>query len=235
MTPAEAQAPELVKLRHPGIEALPALVHLYRGEMQRANAWRIRLDTTTNWAVVTTGAMISFSLADPRHTHAVIVLTMFLVTLFLWVEARRYRYFELWNLRVRLMEHGYFAPLLEGRYPATGDWATNVAASLRAPDFPVTMRVALAWRYRRNYVWLFLILALAWVTKALLHPMPVRSWVDFVDRWTVGPIPGAALLVFALAYNLALAIVGFTPPHLHRATEEVLGESPGAVGPATQT
>jgi uncharacterized membrane protein len=235
MIPVEARVPELIKLRHPGTEALPALVHLYRGEMQRANAWRMRLDTTTNWAVVTTGAMISFSLADPAHTHAVIVLTMLLVTLFLWVEARRYRYFELWNLRVRLMEHGYFAPLLEGRNPETGDWAANVAASLRAPDFPVTMRVAFAWRYRRNYVWLFLILALAWITKALLHPVTAHSLADFVDRWTVGPIPGVAVVGFAIAYNVGLAIVGLTPAHLRRTSEEVLAESPGAAGPATQT
>src|SRR5262245_37214895 len=27
-----------------------ALVHFYRGEVQRSNVWRTRLDTTTNWA-----------------------------------------------------------------------------------------------------------------------------------------------------------------------------------------
>lgn len=235
MTPRETAAAEPVRLHHPGLDALPALVHLYRGEMQRANAWRMRLDTTTNWAVVTTGAVISFALADPDHPHAVIVLTMFLVTLFLWVEARRYRYFELWNLRVRLLEHGYFAPLLEGRNPETGEWASSVAASLRAPDFPVTMHAAFAWRYRRNYVWLFLILGMAWVTKAMLHPATTSSWGDFVERWAVGPIPGAAVLAFAIAYNVALAIIGFTPLRLQRATEEILGKSPGAVGPATVT
>ena len=30
-----------------------ALAHLYRGEMYRSTVWRTRLDTTTNWAVVT--------------------------------------------------------------------------------------------------------------------------------------------------------------------------------------
>ena len=32
-----------------------ALVHLYRGEVARANVWRQRLDATTNWAVIVTG------------------------------------------------------------------------------------------------------------------------------------------------------------------------------------
>src|SRR5262245_56273527 len=36
-----------------------ALAHLYRGEVYRSTAWRTRLDSTTNWAVVTTGIALS--------------------------------------------------------------------------------------------------------------------------------------------------------------------------------
>ena len=32
-----------------------AMVHFYRGEIQRSNIWRNRLDATTNWAVITGG------------------------------------------------------------------------------------------------------------------------------------------------------------------------------------
>jgi uncharacterized membrane protein len=35
-------------------EFVTVMVHLYRAEMQRANVWRQRLDTTTNWAVIAT-------------------------------------------------------------------------------------------------------------------------------------------------------------------------------------
>ncbi len=38
-----------------------ALVHFYRGEVQRSNVWRSRLDATTNWAVITAGATLSFT------------------------------------------------------------------------------------------------------------------------------------------------------------------------------
>jgi len=31
-------------------EFVTAMVHLFRAEIQRANVWRQRLDTTTNWA-----------------------------------------------------------------------------------------------------------------------------------------------------------------------------------------
>ena len=48
-----------------------AMVHFYRGEIQRANTWRNRLDNTTNWAVVAAGAAISFALSDPNNHYGV--------------------------------------------------------------------------------------------------------------------------------------------------------------------
>ena len=51
----------------PRIQPLPeltsaeigALAHLYRSEVYRCSVWRTRLDTTTNWAVVTLGVALS--------------------------------------------------------------------------------------------------------------------------------------------------------------------------------
>ena len=37
---------------------LTVLAHLYRGELYRANSWRMRLDNTTNWAVITTAGQV---------------------------------------------------------------------------------------------------------------------------------------------------------------------------------
>ena len=82
-------------------EFTTAMVHFYRGELSRSISWRTRLDNTTNWAVVTTGAALSFALADPSHHYGVLILDTLLVTLFLSIEARRYRYYELWSRRVR--------------------------------------------------------------------------------------------------------------------------------------
>jgi uncharacterized membrane protein len=39
-----------------------ALAHLYRGEVYRSTIWRTRLDSSTNWAVVTTGIALSATL-----------------------------------------------------------------------------------------------------------------------------------------------------------------------------
>src|SRR6185503_6102412 len=35
------------------VEVTTAMVHFYRGEVQRSNTWRTRLDNTTYWAVLT--------------------------------------------------------------------------------------------------------------------------------------------------------------------------------------
>src|SRR3712207_6399029 len=89
-----------------------ALVHLYRGEVTRANTWRARLDGTTNWAVLTTGATLSFAFSNPSNTHVMILINSLLIGFFLFIEARRYRYYDLWRARERLMVTEFFSGLL---------------------------------------------------------------------------------------------------------------------------
>ena len=43
---------------------ITALSHLYRGELYRSTVWRTRLDTTTNWAVLTTGIALSLTFSS---------------------------------------------------------------------------------------------------------------------------------------------------------------------------
>lgn len=89
-----------------------AMVHFYRGEMTRSNVWRQRLDATTNWAVITTGAALTFVFSDVGHTATILLIDSMFVLLFLFIEARRYRYYELWTNRVRLMEKNFYVGLL---------------------------------------------------------------------------------------------------------------------------
>ena len=77
-----------------------AMVHFYRGEMSRSNIWRTRLDATTNWAVVTTGATLTFAFSNPNNPPVIILMNTLLILLFLFIEARRYRYFNVWRARV---------------------------------------------------------------------------------------------------------------------------------------
>ena len=57
----ETREPQLAAAPKPefGPAEIGALAHLYRGEVYRSTVWRTRLDSSTNWAVVTTGIALS--------------------------------------------------------------------------------------------------------------------------------------------------------------------------------
>ncbi len=75
-------------------EYISAVVHLYRGELHRSTSWRIRLDSTTNWAVLTTAGLLTFSFREGGHSHWVLLTGVALITVFLAFEARRFRMAE---------------------------------------------------------------------------------------------------------------------------------------------
>ncbi|MBL8056862.1 MAG: DUF2270 domain-containing protein [Anaerolineales bacterium] len=210
-----------------------AMVHYYRAEIQRSNIWRTRLDATTNWAVVATGAAISFVLAAPENHYAVIILNTLLVTLFVWIEARRYRYYELWAHRTRLMETDFFAAMLVPPFAPSPEWAESLAESLLQPDFPISMWEAFGRRLRRNYLWIFIILALAWGLKTYLHPVPAVTWEGYVARLAIGGLPGWVILAAGVAYNVVIFAIGLLTAGLTQASGEVLPKVGGLplVGP----
>ncbi len=98
-----------------------AFVHLYRAEVTRVNLWRSRLDTTTNWAVVTTGAVLTL-LQLPSNPHFVMLLVLLLILTFMFIEARRYSYYALWHYRARLLETDFFAAMVAPPFNPGEGW-----------------------------------------------------------------------------------------------------------------
>lgn len=200
-----------------------AIIHFYRGEVQRSNTWRNRLDTTTNWAVLTAGATLSFVFGSATNAHFVIPINSVLVAIFLIMEARRYRYYEIWSSRVRVIETGYFAQMLAPESVPTDEaWAEHLAADLITPHFTISEWEAIGRRLRRNYLWIFALLALSWNLKVYLHPLPARDFNQFIDRATVGLIPGWAVFAVGVFFNAAIAIFAIGTVRLREATGEVL-------------
>ena len=213
-------------------EFVTAMVHLFRAEVQRANVWRQRLDTTTNWAVVATGATLSISFSQPNVHHGVIILNTLLVTWFLFIEARRYRYYELWSYRVRLMETDFYAPMLVPPFHPSPEWAENLAENLLTPSFPISMWEAFGRRLRRNYLWIYLILYISWMGKSFLFPEPATTIAEFVGRGAVGSIPGFVMISLGLAYHLFLLIIAIGTVGMTKATGEVLPRFGDETAPA---
>ena len=81
--PAEPPSVTLAGRRLSPSEFNTAMVHFHRAEIQRSNTWRNRLDTTTNWAVLTAGATLSFAFTAPNNPHFVILINTIHVAFFL--------------------------------------------------------------------------------------------------------------------------------------------------------
>ena len=203
-------------------EFTTAMVHFFRAEVQRANVWRQRLDTTTNWAVISTGATISLAFSPSGSHHSVIFLNTLLITMFLFIEARRYRYYELWSGRVRLMETDFFAAMLVPPFGPAADWAENLAESMLQPHFPISLWEAVGRRYRRNYLWIFLLLFLAWLFRVGMLPEAVTSMTQFWQNAAVGPLPGQVVFAIFSAYILFWGVVGVMTSGMREASGEVL-------------
>lgn len=185
-----------------------AIIHLYRAEITRANTWRTRLDTTTNWAVGTTGAALTFAFSSPQNPHFVLLLTFILMLVFLNIEARRYRHYTLWHHRVRLIETGFFARTVAPPYHPPADWGTALHDTLTTPVFPISRAEAIGHRYRRNYVWMSTLLLISWLLKLSYHPVPAQSFRELCSRAAIaGVIPAAWVIAIVAAIYVGLLIL----------------------------
>lgn len=178
-----------------------AIAHLYRGEVYRSTIWRTRLDTTTNWSVVTLGVALSITFASPEASPLPLLLVGILIFLFMVLEARRYRYFNVWRARARYMETHFYAPMLDdGDLHTEDNWQKVLAKDYWRPEYHIGFLTAMGRRIRRNYLWILTIQMLAYAGKLMVHPTPVNSFDEFISRADIGPVNGAFVLVGGLFY-----------------------------------
>ena len=189
------------------VAEITALSHLYRGEVYRSTIWRTRLDSSTNWAVVTTGIALSATYSSAQASPLPMVLVGMLVSVFLLFEARRYRYFNVWRARCRLLETDFFAPMLSGegvRYDS--GWTALLAKDYREPRYHISLARAIGRRLRRTYGWIFVIQAIAYYGKLAIHPTPLASLAELWDRAAIGPVPGALVITAGVLFHGGWAV-----------------------------
>jgi len=187
-----------------------AMAHLYRGEMHRSQVWRTRLDTTTNWAIVATLGILTFAFNNPQYSSETLIVGMYANVVFLLIEARRFRFFDVWRARVRMIEENFYGPMLRGCVASDADWERHVATDLIHPKFKITMMQAIKARLMRNFIYVFFFLLVAWIGRVLVLPMPAES--GLTGLFSIGGIPAwvPVLLVGAVYLFLAL-VIAVTP------------------------
>ena len=145
-------------------DTLPVLAHFYRGEVHKATIWRQRMDATTNWAILATTATFSWAFtAAATESHFIFPFATMVLFLLLLVEARRYRYYDVWRNRMRMLEVHLMVPALNPEQSMLeGDWRTVLSNDLLQPSFKMGTLEAIGRRLHRNYIWLFLLLLAGW-------------------------------------------------------------------------
>jgi uncharacterized membrane protein len=177
-----------------------ALAHLYRGEVYRSTIWRTRLDNTTNWAVVILGIALSVTFSSREASPLPLLLALSIV--FLIFEARRYRYFNVWRARARWLERNFYAPMLRGEeLKADNHWSKVLANDYCEPRHHISLARAIGRRLRRNYIWILGIQTFAYYGKIVIHPVPVSSLSELVQRANLGPIPGELMLLAGILFT----------------------------------
>lgn len=195
-------------------ETITALTHYYRAEVQRSLAWRERLDRTTNWAVAATAAFLGFGFSHPNLPHTFFAFGVAIIYILLFVESRRYRFYDAYEYRVRLLNQYFIYGILargELTDPQEMDsgtyWRAELASDLRYPQYKMGVPYALGRRLRANYAYLFVVLLAGWLMKIKLHPVPAHSWRGFLDQAAIGVWPGSLTLLLMVLFVLHLLLL----------------------------
>jgi uncharacterized membrane protein len=168
-----------------------AMSHFYRGELGRSMVWRGRLDNTTNWAITTTTTIFTVAFSIERVPHIIFFFNIASVWVMLWIEARRYRFYDAFRARVRMIEAHFLVPIVaQNTQLLQGEWQKLVCEDLLLPSFKISKFEAIGRRLKRNYGFIFTIILCAWVTKIFLHaPGGITSPYTFYLALHAGKLP----------------------------------------------
>ncbi|GAB3016878.1 DUF2270 domain-containing protein [Natronobiforma cellulositropha] len=174
--------------------------HLYRGEMERAVEWRSRLDTTTNWAVTLVSAIVAYAFSGEVF-HAVILAGLMVGTVFLFIEARRFRDYDIWRSRVRVLQKNLFANALD---PSSGveleDWRRELSRDYRDPRPKLSYLAAVSHRLRRVYLPLMGALVAAW----LFHLWAFQPDTPLLESASLPGVSGTVVIAVVAGYLLVM-------------------------------
>lgn len=176
----------------------------YRGgELERTASWRGRLDQTTNWAVVFVAAILTWAFTSADNPHYVILIGIFGVSAFLFMESVRYREYDIWRTRVRILQRDLFAEMYSPDGAHDTNWRSELAEELRNPGFKMPLHQALTHRLRRSYIALLLLLLAAWVARITVFKES-ESWRE---TGSILFISGEVVTIVVATYYVTLLAI----------------------------
>ena len=179
------------------------MAHLYRGEVERTVGWRERLDTTTNWAVTVMSAIVAYAFSG-EVSHAVILAGLIMGTVFLFIEARRFKDYDVWRSRVRVLQENLFANALDPSEGVERDaWREELSEDYREPSSNISYRGAFSHRLRRVYLPLITAMLVGW----LFHIWAFNPDDTFLESAALPGIDGIVVVAAVGLYYVTLLVL----------------------------
>jgi len=185
------------------------IVHFYRGEMSRMLVWRGRFDATTNWAVIITGSLVAYAVGNPEWSNDAIVVNLAVLGFFAFLEARRFRFYDAYRMRVRMLEVHFIAPVLLGNDQRLleGAWRQQLASDLIVPTFKCSLLFALGRRCKRVYFALHGFVIFVWCVLVVKRA-EAATFYEAIEAFRVEGISGRIVLSFlALFYTVVILLI----------------------------
>ena len=189
--------------------------HVYRGELGRAMVWRERLDNTTNWAVLAAVGVITFALGSEEISHIVFMLANMAVLILLVIEGRRYRYYDAYRSRVRILEAHLLVPvIMRSDKQLQGDWRKLLAEDMLIPSYKISAAEAVGKRLNKNHRWIFLVILVSLVLKIFMHYPDTNTVAGFLRAMNYGqPLHPAVYWSFFAAFYGSMIYLMFQGRH----------------------
>ena len=89
-------------------------------------------------------------------------------------------------------------------YHGRGEWRGILASDLATRRIKISQPAAMSIRLRRTYIWLFLILTLAWLFKVSVYPVRVAGAAAFVQNAGFAFVPGGAVVAGLIVFYVLL-------------------------------
>lgn len=198
-------------------EYLGVMTHFYRAESHRSTVWRQRIDATTNWAVLTCAGMLSFAFASPNNSHFLLLVSNLVIFGYMVIEARRYRRYEVYQARLRMLEENFLLPIVSRDLVSPKDyWRQEICGDLDSPTYKSRLLPSIGLRLRRNYAFIYAILAGAWLLKLEMHPTLATSFEEVWERMAVGRLlPPAVVLAGVVLFYGSMLVLMFMGRRIH--------------------
>jgi len=201
------------------------LVNFYRGEVQRAYTWRTRLDRTTNWAILILSVLITWTFSSPERPHELLLFTLIFMFTLLIIESRRYRYYNVWASRIKVLEENFIAKALSPREKVSSrDWMRTLAEDLKKPHFKIPLWTAISHRLRRIYQWLFSVTIILWISKLAMHPTSARSLGQIISRAKISTVPGNVISAIVFGFYIITMIIAFIGPRFEERKSKIVDD-----------